>query len=122
MAKRRVKKAGAVDQRMEMPAEQIPGQWGEGLIRFFDEYEVGMDALWHGREIDQDDIDYYSFMSGYEIYSLFPGLSAGVSVSGGTQKGLAEFLKSKRGLSSFAHLYAGSGSFRYALPYEGDLT
>ncbi len=122
MAKKRVKKTVIADQMMEMPVEQIPGQWGQRLVSFFDEYDVGMDAVWHGREIDQDDIDYYSFMSGYEVYSLFPGLVAGVSGSGETLKGVADFLKSKRGLSSFAHLYTGSGSFRYALPHEGDLT
>jgi hypothetical protein len=72
MAKKTLKKAKVVKQSAEMPIEQAPDQWGEKLVRFFDEFEVGMDAVWYGKEIDLDEVDSYYFMSGYEVLSLFP--------------------------------------------------
>lgn len=122
MAKKRVVKKGTADRVriVETADEQVSGPWGEGLVRFFDENEVGMDAVWQGRELD--DFDYYYFMSGYEVYSLLPGLGEAASFKAGKQGSLLQFLRSEEGLASFAHLFGGTGSFRYALPNEGDLT
>jgi|GEM_PF-2290689 len=121
MAKRTSKKTRVMKPIVEIPVEQIPDQLGEKLITFFDEYEVGMDGVWYGKEADPDDIDAYYFMSGYEMMSLFPGLSvAGSAWTEKTSKGLEEIVKTRRSIASFAHLYAASGSFRYALPHEGE--
>jgi len=103
----------------EVAGDEAPRRWREDLTRFFDENDVGLDALRRGK--DPDDFDYCYLMSGYEVYSLFPGLQeAGVPVM--TDASLARFLHSEEGLASFAHLYGGGGSFRYALPHEGILT
>ncbi len=123
MAKKRSTKTKAkiVDRSTEIIDEPVSAHWGEVLVRFFDENDVGMDAVWQGKDLD--DFDYYYFMSGYEVYSLLPGLSE-TKASPGVEKpaSLSQLLRSKEGLVSFAHLYSGSGSFRYALPYEGDLS
>jgi len=113
MAKRKLKKVAVRERGFEPAFEQAPNQWSEQLVRFFDENDVGMDAVWYGRELDLDDMDYYYFMSGYEVYSLFPDMARDV-LSGRTRKmrGLEQFLKSKEALASFGHLYANSGSFR----------
>jgi hypothetical protein len=123
MAKKRVAKKEVSDRVrvVDMGEEQAPSPWGESLVRFFDENDVGMDAVWQGRELD--DFDYYYFMSSYEVCSLLPGLAeATASFKAGKTGGLLQFLHSGEGLASFAHLYGGSGSFRYALPNEGDLS
>jgi hypothetical protein len=122
MAKKTLKKAKVVKQSAEMPIEQAPDQWGEKLVRFFDEFEVGMDAVWYGKEIDLDEVDSYYFMSGYEVLSLFPELSVMGTGRTDMSGGLEQIIRTKKGIASFAHLHAASGSFRYALPYEGDLT
>ncbi len=102
----------------EVAGDEAPRRWREDLTTFFDENDVGLDALRRGKDLD--DFDYCYLMSGYEVYSLFPGLQeAGVSVM--MDASLTRFLRSEEGLVSFAHLYGGSGSFRYALPQEGDL-
>jgi hypothetical protein len=121
MAKRTSKKAKVMKLSTEMPVEQVPDQWGEKLVTFFDEFEVGMDGVWYGKEIDLDDVDSYYFMSGYEILSLFPELSVMGSSKTETLRGLEQLIKTRRNIASFAHLHAASGSFRYALPYEGEL-
>lgn len=122
MAKRTSKKEKVMKQSAEMPVEQVPVQWGEKLVTFFDEFEVGMDGVWYGKEMDLDDVDSYYFMSGYEIISLFPELSVMGSGRTDMSRGLEQIIKTKRSIASFAHLYAASGSFRYALPYEGEMS
>jgi len=120
MAKKTSKKAMVIKHGAEMPAEQVPDQWGEKLVTFFDEFEVGMDGVWHGKEMDLDDIDSYYFMSGYEVLSLFPGLSIAGPGRADTLKGLEQIIKTRRAIANFAHLYAAQGSFRYALPHESE--
>ncbi|HRR39985.1 MAG TPA: hypothetical protein P5244_02010 [Syntrophales bacterium] len=111
-------KGAFIGRSPEAAGEQAARRWREDLTRFFDENDVGLDALWLGKDLD--DFDYCYLMSGYEVYSLFPGLpEAGVSVM--MDASLTRFLRSEEGLVSFAHLYGGSGSFRYALPHESDL-
>lgn len=121
MAKRTSKKTRVMKQSAEMPVERVPDQWGEKLVTFFDEYEVGMDGIWYGKEMDPDDIDAYYFMSGYEMMNLFPGLTVAGSARPETSRGLEQIIRTGRNIASFAHLYAASGSFRYALPHEGEL-
>lgn len=120
MAKRTSKKAKVMMHSAEMPVEQIPDQWGEKLVRFFDEFEVGMDSVWYGKEMDLDDIDSYYFMSGYEMISLFPELAVIGSGRTDTSRGLEQLIKTKRNIANFAHLPMAGGSFRYALPHEGE--
>jgi hypothetical protein len=121
MAKRTTKTVKVMKYSAEMPVEQVPDQWGEKLVTFFDEFEVGMDGVWYGKEIDLDDFDSYYFMSGYEIFSLFPELSIMGSGKTETLRGLEQLIRTRRNIASFAHLHAASGSFRYALPAEGEL-
>jgi hypothetical protein len=121
MAKRTSKKAMVIMKSdTDMPVEQAPDLWGEKLVTFFDEFEVGMDGVWYGKEMDLDDIDSYYFMSGYEMLSLFPGLSVAGSGRADTSRGLEQIIKTRRTIANFAHLYAAHGSFRYAMPQEGE--
>lgn len=120
MAKKPSKKAKVMKPSVEAPVEQVQDPWGEKLVTFFDEFEVGMDGVWHGKEMDFDDIDSYYFMSGYEILSLFPDIPAMRPGRAETSRALEEIIKTRRSIANFAHLYAASGSFRYALPHESE--
>lgn len=120
MAKKTSKKAKVMKPSVEMPVEQVQDPWGEKLVTFFDEFEVGMDGVWYGKEMDLDDIDSYYFMSGYEIISLFPDIPVIKPGRAETSRALEEIIKTRRTIANFAHLHAASGSFRYALPHESE--
>ncbi len=120
MAKQRAKKTiKTVEGRTEIAFDdQISVQWGESLVRFFDENDVGMDVLWRERDVDIEDSDYRFLMSGYEVYGLLSGYQeSGLPRRTDQLISLSQFLSSKEALAGLAHLYEG-GNFRYALPHE----
>jgi hypothetical protein len=109
--------ANKLDGRDKWPSDQVPNQWGEKLEGFFEEHEVGMDAVAHWKDVPSvEEIDLFNLDECFDMDNFRLGVWKMIETPGRTKT----FWYGECDPFQYtgASVYRGRGTYRYDEPGE----